>query len=470
MDKKLGFVYRWRNIDNGRWYIGSHVGDPNIDDGYVGSGLYFRNAVKKHGLDRFVREILYYGESFREEEERLLRELDAVGDEMSYNLKNEAVGGAFYRETNGMFGKKLSDASKEKIGKTLSTGVRWGTPGKKEQQSLLVTGEGNGMFGRTHSEWSIEKMRKTRMTKNKGWEHLGNEKHQRTPFLKVFRELADRGKFVRPRGQLVIELENFSFELPPFVRFQNFECRKLNLNYIREEFLWYLNADRHDLSITDHAKIWKGIVDLDGSLNSNYGQYIFRQGGQFDRVVETLEHDRDSRRASMMILNREHLLSDTKDVPCTYALNFRIRDEKLNMSVHMRSQDAIYGMGNDVPTFSFIHEMVLNALKEKYPDLGYGSYFHVVDSFHVYERHFEMLSSIVGKDIADGTYRSKRSRMPSSYMMVLCPSISGPSEVEYIRNLDFTKIPEGFRFAKWLVEHRQKRDAEESLKGEKKAD
>lgn len=262
-----------------------------------------------------------------------------------------------------------------------------------------------------------------------------NSEYHSKPFVKIYNDL-NYGHYVEPRGELIIELENYSYELDPYVRFQNFESRKLNLDYIKTEFLWYLKGDRFDSSICDHAKIWKSVINKDGSINSNYGQYIFGKINQFDIVVNLLKNDKDSRRASIMILDNDHLKSDTNDVPCTYSINFRIRNNKLNMTVHMRSQDAIYGMGNDAPAFSFIHEMMLNALKRYYPDLGYGKYFHSADSFHVYKRHFLMLDKLKSYDY---------------YEIVNCPKISGPDEVDYLRNFNFLNIPNEFKFTYWLL-------------------
>lgn len=254
-------------------------------------------------------------------------------------------------------------------------------------------------------------------------------------FRKIYKDLHANGNIVFPRGQKVKEIENYSYVVPPFVRFQNFKSRKLNLDYIKSEVLWYLKGDRFDTSIAAKAKLWSQIMNEDGSINSNYGQYIFGKVNQFDNTIGTLVKDRDSRRASIVILNDEHLFSNTKDVPCTYALNFRIRDGALNMTVHMRSQDAIFGMANDCPAFSIIHEMLLNSLRESYPDLRYGTYTHFADSFHVYERHFEMLGKLVDDD---------------PYEPIVCPTISGPDEVRFLRKLKFDDIPEKFKFAHWL--------------------
>lgn len=446
----FGFVYKWTNKINGKWYVGSHAGSP--DDDYVGSGVIFKTALLKYGKENFFRDILYTGPFFREEEERILKELDARDNPLSYNVKNEALGGSFSGEDNGMFGKRHADETKERISQSLSSGIRWGNSKKRIHHSKLMTGENNPMFGVSRKgSWSTEKISLAAQARKENWGFLGGSRTHQNSFRKIFRDLVTNGKFVSPRGQLVIEVENFSYRLPPYVRFCNFECRKLNLDYIKQEFLWYLRGDRFDTSILDHAGMWKNLVNDDGSINSNYGQYVFGERKQFDDALRFLEDDRDTRRASIIILADHHLRMKTKDVPCTYSLNFRIRDNKLNMSVHMRSQDSIYGMGNDAPTFSFIHEMMLCSLQCKYPDLQLGEYFHIADSFHVYEKHFGMLADLTGYDVLNtGVTKREKTRL-SSYKMVLCPKISGPEEVKFLRSCEYSNIPENFLFSRWLM-------------------
>jgi hypothetical protein len=118
----MNFVYKWTNLVNDKWYIGSHDGDEN--DGYVGSGKAFRVALAKHGKENFVREILYRGDDARQFEGRLLLELDAMHDPMSYNLINDGIGSS--GRNNPAFGRR---------------------------------GPKHPMFGKHHSEKSLEKMR-----------------------------------------------------------------------------------------------------------------------------------------------------------------------------------------------------------------------------------------------------------------------------------------------------------------------
>ena len=234
-------------------------------------------------------------------------------------------------------------------------------------------------------------------------------------FYSVLLKLKHEGEKVSPRGQECLELTNFSYSLPPRIRFMCFKHRKLNLDYIKEEFCWYLRGDKHDTSIAKLAKIWEGMIDKDGIINSNYGQYLFNKessdgltyASNVDRVVSELKRDRDSRRATISILANSHHTRTAVDIPCTAYLNFHIRHDNLIMYVRMRSQDAIFGMGNDAPCFSFIHELVYTELAPYYPKLAMGPYHHSSDSFHVYKRHYEMLDMILEDPVIDEELNEK---------------------------------------------------------------
>ena len=86
----IGFVYLWENKINNKKYIGLHKGLE--DDGYTGSGTHFLNAVKKYGIDNFVREILYHEykslELLYQKEYELINFYNAVEDETYYNKIN----------------------------------------------------------------------------------------------------------------------------------------------------------------------------------------------------------------------------------------------------------------------------------------------------------------------------------------------------------------------------------------------
>lgn len=59
-------LYKITNLANGKMYIGQHV-TSDLDDGYMGSGLWIKNAVRKYGPENFRKEWL----GFYEDQEEL---------------------------------------------------------------------------------------------------------------------------------------------------------------------------------------------------------------------------------------------------------------------------------------------------------------------------------------------------------------------------------------------------------------
>lgn len=200
------------------------------------------------------------------------------------------------------------------------------------------------------------------------------------------------GDLVEPRGEATKEVRFLQTVIS-----QPFDWnvdRKLNLDYIRREFQWYLHGDPTDLRICEHAKIWRGCVNRDDTLSSNYGSYLFTQGG-LAKAIQLLKNDEHSRRAVVSIYNQKlHSKPGVRDIPCTCSITFMIRNETLHMGVHMRSNDLVFGLGNDAPCFHWFHIMALWLLREKYGGLKLGQYIHRADSLHAYERHWDMVRKI----------------------------------------------------------------------------
>jgi hypothetical protein len=80
-------------------------------------------------------------------------------------------------------------------------------------------------------------------------------------------------------------------------------------------------------------------------------------------------------------------------------VNFWIRKDHLEMKVQMRSNDIFFGLTYDAPWFSSIHQSMYLNLKQVYPDLKLGVYYHSADNIHFYERHFEVADKILDEGI-----------------------------------------------------------------------
>lgn len=222
---------------------------------------------------------------------------------------------------------------------------------------------------------------------------------------------------IHPRGQKVREIQDAQVELDPRYPFQGFLGRRYSLDYFKEEMKWKLGANRYDQSIKQHAKMWEGVQNPDGTFNSNYGVFWFGEQKGFWTVVEELIRDRDSRRAVIPMLSKEHTTPETVDTVCTEAVGFRIRGETLYMSVHMRSSDQVFGLGTDVPTFSVLYMLVLGMLQTHYTGLKVGTVKLTAMSSHIYEKHFKQVGDIIDK------YE------PEFYSSVKLPQASEPAEV-----------------------------------------
>lgn len=216
-------------------------------------------------------------------------------------------------------------------------------------------------------------------------------------WLQMFSDTMTNGIETMPRGQVIRELEDYKIVIDPKYPFMNFKHRNLKIDYFKKEMLWKLTGDPFNTDIMAHAKMWASVRNNDGSFNSNYGQYWFgEQMGLFVAFNELVK-DVYSRRAVIPMLRASHIGPQVKDTVCTESVGFRIRNGKLNMSVHMRSSDQIFGLGTDIPTFAFLQRLLLGMLQSVYTELELGSMTIVAMSSHIYGRHFEMVDAILAE-------------------------------------------------------------------------
>ena len=158
--------------------------------------------------------------------------------------------------------------------------------------------------------------------------------------------------------------------------------RKWNLEYARAEWQWYLSGDRN---ITKLGKIygkippiWIKMADDEGNVNSNYG-YQWQRKRQLDAVVRKLKMDKDTRQACISIYDGKEMYKYDNDTPCTYAVQFTIVNNKLDMCVTMRSNDLWYGFCIDQYCFSMLQQLVASRL-----DIPVGVYYHFAHNMHLY--------------------------------------------------------------------------------------
>lgn len=161
--------------------------------------------------------------------------------------------------------------------------------------------------------------------------------------------------------------------------------RKMPMRYAVGELLWYLSSNNGLKAIQNFTSAWDRMSDDGKVVNSNYGHKIHEFYGfdQWDYVKKCLEKDRNSRQAVIQIRPAEdYIEKPTKDMPCTVSLQFFIRDNKLHLTVYMRSNDIWMGFPYDC--FNFCAFLVKMAMEL---NVEIGTYTHIAGSLHLYERN-----------------------------------------------------------------------------------
>ena len=168
----------------------------------------------------------------------------------------------------------------------------------------------------------------------------------------------------------------------PWLRIIDNEKRKFNMPYAQAEWEWYLSGDPSVDKLGEIygkvPQIWERMADADGEVNSNYG-YQWKRGYQLDKVVHALRADSNTRQAAISIYDGKEISRYRYDTPCTYAVQFTVVKDKLNMCVVMRSNDLWYGFCNDQYCFSKLQELV-----SKRTEYEMGTYYHFAHNLHLY--------------------------------------------------------------------------------------
>lgn len=204
--------------------------------------------------------------------------------------------------------------------------------------------------------------------------------------------ILDDGQATSPRGLPSIECTDSVFRIEnPRARLILNPPRRWSLPYAIGETCWHVaGSDQLDV-ITYYSKRWRKVSD-DGKTirGSCYGHRIFagREAGAslWDSVKRLLLTDRDSRRAILPLFTAEDLRisAEAADVPCTATLHFMVRDDRLCLTNHMRSNDIMLGFGYDIFLFTMLQEMMACEL-----GLALGWYQHIVGSIHLYRQDLE---------------------------------------------------------------------------------
>lgn len=192
------------------------------------------------------------------------------------------------------------------------------------------------------------------------------------------------------------ELRNVCIEIEnPTLQNICFPKRKpISLTYAQHELEWYWSADNSCKTIGQYASMWNRISDDGVSSNSAYGYILHKKHNkdQLQEVISELQRNRESRKAILMLCDPTIDKLTTKDLQCTIAIQFLIRNDQLEETVYMRSNDVYFGFPYDYIYFVSIGQYVSSRLNAKF-----SHYIHNVTSMHMYEKDIDKFKYTVNQ-------------------------------------------------------------------------
>ena len=206
-------------------------------------------------------------------------------------------------------------------------------------------------------------------------------------WLEAVNDILTNGDLVAPRGKMTREILQRTIVVnmrKPVLRVPN---RSLSYRFMAAEAFWILSGDDRVATIAPYNSRIKDFSDDGERFFGAYGPKIV---AQLPYVIEKLQADEDSRQAGLTIWRE--CPPQTKDVPCTVAIFFNIRGDKLNAHVFMRSSDVWLGVPYDVFNFSMLSHLVCGLLNEHRPAadaVSPGRLFLTAASSHLYETNWE---------------------------------------------------------------------------------
>ncbi|MDQ2901943.1 MAG: thymidylate synthase [Chloroflexota bacterium] len=235
-----------------------------------------------------------------------------------------------------------------------------------------------------------------------------------TVWRQALRKLSAAGEVQESRDQTTRELLHCAFVISD-PRQRLVYARPINPAFALAEAIWIISGAND----ADFLSFWnprmKRFTDVDTRVL--FGAYGYRLGCQpllseyavprlrhevqlaekrLDQVkagYEALRHIPHSRQVVLQLWNSTSDLPDpeprSKDVPCNLLSHLMIRDGKLEWLQLMRSNDLIWGTPYNFIQFTTLQEIIAGWL-----GVEVGTYTHISDSLHVYQRHWQEVEHI----------------------------------------------------------------------------
>ena len=222
-----------------------------------------------------------------------------------------------------------------------------------------------------------------------------------TNYLELLRHIKENGTDKTDRtGTGTRSVFGYQMRFDLSQGFPLFTTKKLHLQSIIYELLWFLKGDTNIKYLKDNGvSIWDEWADENGDLGPVYGaQWRSWQGAngktidQITEVIDQIKKSPDSRRLIVSAWNVAEI-PNMALAPCHAMFQFYVADGKLSLQLYQRSADVFLGVPFNIASYALLLMMMAQVC-----DLEVGEFVHTFGDVHIYNNHFEQVEKQLSRE------------------------------------------------------------------------
>ena len=244
-------------------------------------------------------------------------------------------------------------------------------------------------------------------------------------YIQAIRDCVSCGNEVSPRGLKTYEVLAHTVQFDMNCPVITIPERGLDYNFMAAEAYWILSGSN---KLDDFVR--KNLQKYSDDGETMFGAYGPPFVDQIHYVVSKLLDDNSSRQAVITLWQQKP--SPSKDIPCTVAMQFIIRDGIIHTNVFMRSQDVWLGLPYGIFSFSMMTLAITSCLQDTDSgDYRLGTLSIHAGSRHLYDTHLEVSQDLAATydNVENFNINIHRLIHPGDLMIALNILRNAPSDI-----------------------------------------
>ena len=170
-------------------------------------------------------------------------------------------------------------------------------------------------------------------------------------------------------------------------------ARETREDYIVGQWLWVMAGSDRLEQISYYNSHGRAFSDDGRRLSAAFGARMRVRGGdQLQRAIELLRRDPSSRRAQIVFAEPADGREPSRDFPCATAIQFAVREDRLEAVTTMRSQSALMVLPYDVSLMATLQVWIAALL-----GVAPGPHHWIANSFHIYADEIELAKAVLAQ-------------------------------------------------------------------------